>query len=249
MTLLAVYETVLRRVSGQDDFLVGTPVAGRTRAEVEGVVGCFVNTLVLRAKPDGELSFRELVSRVRATSLHAFAHQDLPFEKLVEGLGVERGLGRNPLFQVFFALANTPMDEPRLRGLSFSFVDIASEVSLFDLSLGLGELRGRMLGGFQYAADLFEESTVDRWARHFQVLLEAALADPEAALAGLPGIPEPERLQIVAEAAAETPEESAEALQDRLASRGEELAERRSALSEEKRAALKQLLRARARPK
>jgi non-ribosomal peptide synthetase component F len=177
-------------------------------------------------------------------ALHAFAHQDVPFEKLVEGLGGERSLGWNPLFQAFFALQNAPMGDAGLPGLSMTPVDVPSEVTLFDLAVGLGEFRGEILGGFQYAADLFDATTIERWAHHFRILLDAALADPERPLADLPRIAEPERLQLVA-TAGPGPEEDGEALQARLTAREEELAERRSGLSDQKRAALQKLLRAR----
>jgi non-ribosomal peptide synthetase component F len=253
MTFFAAYEVLLHRLSGQDDVLVGTPVAGRTRAETEGLIGCFVNTLVLRGRNAGGGgeggSFRDLVGKVRAMALHAFAHQDVPFEKLVEATGGERSLAWNPLFQVFFALQNAPLGEVGLPGVSMTPVDVPSGVTLFDLALGLGEFRGEILGGMQYASDLFDAATIERWARHFRLLLEAALEDPGRALADLPRLAEPERLQIVATAAEiagePEPEEAAEALQARLSVREEEVAERRSALSDQKRAALQKLLRSR----
>jgi amino acid adenylation domain-containing protein len=249
MTFFAAYEVLLHRLTGQDDVLVGTPVAGRARAETERLIGCFVNTLVLRGRNDGQGgeggSFRDLVGKVRSTALHAFAHQDLPFEKLVEGMGGERSLSWNPLFQVFFALQNAPLGEVGLPGIAITPVDVPSEVTLFDLALGLGEFRGEILGGFQYASDLFDAATIERWARHFRVLLEAALEDPGRALADLPRIAEPERLQLVATSAQSETEETGEALQARLSAREEEVAERRSALSDQKRAALQKLLRAR----
>src|SRR6185436_2130962 len=118
------FETLLHRITGQDDLLAGTPLAGRTRRETEGSIGCFVNTLVLRGRLEGEdVSFRGLVGRIRAMALGAFAHQDLPFEKLVEGLQVERSLSWNPLFQVFFALQNAPLSEPELWGLAVRLVE------------------------------------------------------------------------------------------------------------------------------
>jgi amino acid adenylation domain-containing protein len=246
MTLFAAFETVLHRVTGQDDILVGTPAAGRTRTETEGVIGCFVNTLVLRGRNEREEgSFRELVGKVRSMALHAFVHQDFPFEKLVEGVGVERSLDSNPLFQIFFAYQNAPLGDPRLGDLTVTPVDVPSRAALFDLSLGLGELGGELLGGFQYDAGLFDATTVERWAHHFRIFLAAALEDPERPLADLPRVAEPERLQLAATAGPE-PEEAAEALQARLSARQEEVSERRSALSGQKRAALAKLMKSKA---
>ncbi len=161
-------------------------------------------------------------------------------------MGGERNLAWNPVFQAFFAFQNA-LGVPRLGGLTVTAVDVPSGVALFDLSLGLGELHGELLGGFQYDAGLFDATTIERWAHHFRILLAAALEDPERPLTDLPRIAEPERLQLVA--AAPEPEEAAEALQARLTAREEEVAERRSALSGEKRAALQKLLRARPRGK
>ncbi|HEX3128840.1 MAG TPA: non-ribosomal peptide synthase/polyketide synthase [Thermoanaerobaculia bacterium] len=244
MTFFAAYEVLLHRLTGHDDVLVGTPVAGRNRAETEGLIGCFVNTVVLRGRNEkGERSsFRELVGGVRSMALHAFAHQDVPFEKLVEALGGERNLAWNPLFQVFFALQNAPIGQVGLPGVTMTPVEVPSGVTLFDLALGLGEFRGEILGGMQYATDLFDASTIERWARHFRLLLEAALENPDLPIADLPRIAEPERLQLVATAEEPQPEETAEALQARLSAREEEVAERRSALSDQKRAALQKLL-------
>jgi non-ribosomal peptide synthetase component F len=244
MTFFAAYEALLHRLTGHDDVLVGTPVAGRTRGETEGLVGCFVNTLVLRGRNEkGEQSsFRELVGTVRSMALHAFAHQDVPFEKLVEALGGERSLSWNPLFQVFFALQNAPIGEVGLPGVSMTPVDVPSGVTLFDLALGLGEFRGEILGGMQYAVDLFDAATIERWAHHFRILLEAALENPDRPLSELPRIAEPERLQILAAPVEPEPQETAEALQARLSAREEEMAGRRSALSDQKRAALQKLL-------
>ncbi|MES1245512.1 MAG: amino acid adenylation domain-containing protein [Acidobacteriota bacterium] len=254
MTLLACFETVLHRVSGQDDLLVGTPVAGRGRPETEPLIGCFINTLVLRSRldPGGEATFRDHVRRVRAMALGAYVHQDLPFEKLVEGLQAARSLDRNPLFQVLFGLHNAPLDEPALPGLSLSLLDRDSDVSLFDVTLGLGEFRGELLGGFQYSSDLFDPPTVERWSEHFLVILEAAMDDPDSLIRDLPRIPEPERRQILVEEppvsgedeARRQKEEELEERRSRVAARQGEVSERRSGLSDQKRAALAKLMKA-----
>jgi amino acid adenylation domain-containing protein len=250
MTLLACFETVLHRVTGQDDLLVGTPVAGRGRAETEPLIGCFINTLVLRSRSESG-TFRDLVKRVRAVALGAYVHQDLPFEKLVESLQVARSLDRNPLFQVMFGLHSAPLEEPALPGLVLSLLDRDSDVSLFEVTLGLGEFRGELLGGFQYSADLFDPSTIERWSEHFRVILEAAMDDPDHLVRDLPRIPEPERRQLLAEPPSEAPsqedearrkEEQMEGLRNRVATREGELSERRSGLSDQKRAALAKLM-------
>ncbi len=253
MTLLAAFETLLHRITGQDDLLVGTPIANRNRAETEALIGCFVNTLVLRGQlPERReaISFRELVGRVRSTALEAYVHQDVPFEKLVDELRVERTLNLNPLFQVFFALQNAPVGREELPGLALSLVESESDLSLFDLTLGFGDFGGRLLGGLQYNADLFDAATIDRWAAHFQLLLNGALKDPDRPLAELPRLAEPERRQLLLEAPPLEldAEEREEAVRARVAAREEELAERRSGLSDRKRAMLEKMIRGRSKP-
>ncbi len=257
MTLLACFETVLHRLSGQDDLLVGTPAAGRTQPETEGLIGCFVNSLVLRCRLERgeEIPFRELVKRVRGMALGAYVHQDLPFEKVVEALQTARSnTGRNPLFQVMFTLASGAVsDDPSLPGLALSLLERESHVSLFDLTLGLGLFRGEIVGGFQYSTDLFDAPTIARWSEHFRAVLDAAVEDPDRPVRDLPRIPEPERRQIGAGKAAEAPpspeEESRrkeEELRSRVAAREGDLSERRSGLSDQKRAALAKLMKSKA---
>ena len=135
MTLLSVFQTLLHRYSGQDDVIVGSPIAGRTRVETEGLIGFFVNNLVLRTDLSGNPTFRELLSRVREVTLGAYAHQDLPFEKLVEELQPQRDLSHNPLFQVMFALQNTPRSDMKLHGLTLSSFQVDNGTSRFDLTL------------------------------------------------------------------------------------------------------------------
>src|SRR5205814_5135824 len=135
MTLLAGFTLLLSRYSGQQDLLVGTPVANRSRAEIEDVVGCFVNTLVLRADLSGNPSASEFLVRMREVCLDAFAHQDLPFDQLVDQLRPERDLSRNPVFQVMFALQNVPLPPLELPGLALDPIEVDHAAAQFDLTL------------------------------------------------------------------------------------------------------------------
>ncbi|HSN99533.1 MAG TPA: condensation domain-containing protein, partial [Candidatus Nanopelagicales bacterium] len=189
MTLLAAFQGLLSRYSGQQDFCVGTPVAGRNRAEIEPLIGFFVNTLVMRADLSQDPSFTELLDRTRKATLEALAHQDLPFERLIDALGVTRDLGQNPLFQVMFVLQGADAEAPRLPGLSVETLPLATGTSKFDLTLVLEE-RDDGLGGYlQYSTDLFDEPTIARMAGHFQVLLASIVADPERRIGELQILP------------------------------------------------------------
>ena len=150
MTLLAAFKALLWRYAGQDNVVVASPVAGRTRPEVEGLIGFFVNLLALRTDLSGDPSFRVLLRRVRETTLGALAHQDLPFERLVEELQPERGLGRNPLVQVMFALQNMPRSERRLAGLSLRQMRAEKGLAKFDLGLILKEDGEALRGVLRY---------------------------------------------------------------------------------------------------
>jgi acyl carrier protein len=158
MSLMATFQLLLWRYSGQEDIAVGTPVANRTRAETEDLIGFFVNTLVLRTNVSGNLTFRELVQRVKETALGAYAHQDVPFEKLVEELAPERNLSVTPLFQVIFAMQNTPSPEIRLRDLQLSLIETERETSKFDIVLAMWETAADLEGSLEYNTDLFEEA-------------------------------------------------------------------------------------------
>jgi amino acid adenylation domain-containing protein len=199
MTLLAAWQALLARYSGQDDIVVGTPIAGRTRAETEGVIGMFVNTLVLRSNLRGQPSFRELVARVREVCLGAYAHQDLPFEQVVEALQPARSLSYAPLFQVLFALQNAPMPPFALAGLTLSEVPIESGTAKFDLSLSFQEQADGLAGMIEYNTDLFEPATIERMAGHFQALLAAVVADPALPLPKVALLTPAEREQILIE--------------------------------------------------
>jgi amino acid adenylation domain-containing protein len=199
MTLLAGFEVLLCRYTGQADFCVGTPIANRRRSEVEGLVGFFVNTLVMRADLTGDPSFRELVARVRERALGAYAHQDVPFEMLVEALEPKRALGHSPLFQVMFAMGEAPGEELALPGLGLSALPVERVASTFDLTLSVTPGPEGLRGVLEYNTDLFDEGTVARMAGHLQTLLEGIAADPERKVSALPLMGEEERRRVVVE--------------------------------------------------
>ncbi|RYZ31988.1 MAG: non-ribosomal peptide synthetase, partial [Myxococcaceae bacterium] len=197
MLLLAAWQVFLSRYSTQEDISVGTPIAGRTQAETEGLIGFFVNTLVLRAHVQPQATFREFLAQVRRTTLAAYEHQHLPFEKLVEVLQPSRDLSRSALFQAMFSLQNAPTEALRLAGLSFQSVAVDTRSSKFDLTLTLVESPQGFVGTLTYATDLFDASTAQRMAGHLGVLLEAIAAQPDATLASLPLLTAPERQQLL----------------------------------------------------
>ncbi|HYG63510.1 MAG TPA: amino acid adenylation domain-containing protein, partial [Thermoanaerobaculia bacterium] len=198
MALLAGWAALLGRHAGQDDVLVGTPIAGRNRREVEGLIGFFVNTLVLRTGLSGEPGFGELLARVRQACLEAYTHQDLPFERLVEELVPGRDLSVSPLFQVMLVLQS---ETPRLSvpGLELSPLPAEGRVAKFDLTLALEETAGVFAGALEYDRDLFDRSTVARLSARFAAFLEGALAAPDAGLAELPLLLPGERHQVLRE--------------------------------------------------
>lgn len=199
MVLLAAFKMVLSRWSGQSDIVVGSPIAGRTHRELEGLIGFFVNTLALRTDLSGDPSFTELVGRVRETALGAYAHQDLPFEKLVAELQPVRDLGRQPIFQVLFALQNLPQDRLQLPGLELRQVGGGSPTAKFDLSLHMHEREGRLEGYLEYASDLFDRSTIERFADHLKTVLEGVVGEPSSPMSELPLLSEPERHRLLEE--------------------------------------------------
>jgi amino acid adenylation domain-containing protein len=199
MTLLAAWQVLLSRYSNQVDVSVGAPIAGRTQEELEGLIGFFVNTLVLRTDLSGNPTFRELLAQVRETTLDAYAHQDLPFEKLVAELQPERRQSHSPLFQVMFVLQNAPTAGLNLSGLAISPLPLSTETSKFDLLLALTETTDGMCGALEYSTDLFEAATIDRLLGHFQVLLKGIVADPGQRIGVLPLLTETERRQALIE--------------------------------------------------
>ncbi|HEY0783994.1 MAG TPA: amino acid adenylation domain-containing protein, partial [Thermoanaerobaculia bacterium] len=221
MTLLSGFAALLSRSSGQPDVLVGTAVANRTRLEIEGLIGFFVNTLVLRGRVAESKAFGELVGRTRQSCLGAYAHQDLPFERLVEELEVPRSLSHGPLFQVMFLLQHAPRGELSLPGLTLSPVELAGSTAKFDLTLSLTEVDGELRGGIEYSTDLFDGATVRRMAGHLEVLLRGAVADPARSPADLDLLSEGERHQLQVEWGDRAPEWTATApsvtLQERFA--------------------------------
>jgi amino acid adenylation domain-containing protein/non-ribosomal peptide synthase protein (TIGR01720 family) len=198
MTLLAAFQTLLSRYSGQDDIVVGTPIANRTRAEVEGLIGFFVNTLALRTSLAGNPQFQELLQRVREVALGAYAHQDLPFEKLVEELQPERSLSRNPVFQVMFSLENAPLPPLQLPGLTLRMLSVPSGTTKFDLTLFIVEEADGSKAILEYSTDLFEAATIARMLEHFQIVLEQVAVHPEHRLASLSLLSHAERYQALA---------------------------------------------------
>ncbi len=199
MTLLAAFQALLYRYSGQDDISVGSPIAGRNRAEIEPLIGCFINTLVLRGDLSGDPTFRILLRRVRETALGAYAHQDLPFEMIVDALQPERNLSRAPLFQVMFILQNAPMSAIQLPGLTLGTLEIENGISTFDVTLTMEEGPGGLGGSFEYNTDLFDAATITRMIGHFQQLLEAITTNPDCRISALPLLTEAERRQVLVE--------------------------------------------------
>ncbi len=199
MTLLAAFQVLLYRYSGQEDLAVGSPIAGRDDRRLEGLIGFFVNTLVLRVDASGNPSFLELLARVRENALDAYAHQDLPFEKLVEELKPQRDPSRNPLVQVMFALQNAPGGELSLPGVHCTRVQLSTHTAKFDLTLSLTEQPDGLRGQLEYATDLFDAATIERLVGHWRVLLEGIVADPEQRISHLPLLTEAERHQLLIE--------------------------------------------------
>jgi len=199
MTLLTVFKTLLYRYSGQEDIVVGTPIANRRRAELEGLIGFFVNTLVLRTEVSGERSFREMLERVKEVCLGAYGHQDVPFEKLVEALQPERDLSRTPLFQVMFVLQNAPTQPLQVSNLTLQEMEIDNGTAKFDLTMVMQETEQGLRGFWEYNEDLFEAETIAQLATHYLSLVSACLATPDIPLSQLPLLAPEERHQIVSE--------------------------------------------------
>ncbi|HJT56124.1 MAG TPA: amino acid adenylation domain-containing protein [Ktedonobacteraceae bacterium] len=197
MFLLSAFAILIARMSGQDDFLIGTAIAGRTRRELEGLMGFFVNTLPLRLQLHGHPTGRQLLERVREMTLQAYAHQEVPFEQIVEAFQPQRDLSRNPLLQVFFTLDNTPGEIPSFGGLTFTPVDNFVRSAHFDIDLLIVEVGEDLRVLLEYDTDLFEEATMQRMLERYQLLLELLLTSPRVEVDRLPWLLESERHQVL----------------------------------------------------
>ncbi|MFZ5833576.1 MAG: amino acid adenylation domain-containing protein, partial [Planctomycetota bacterium] len=199
MTLLAAFQLLLARYSGQTDIVVGTPIAGRNDTQIENLIGFFVNTLALRTDLSGDPTFLELLCRVRQVSLGAYDHQDLPFEMLVEKLQPERDLSRTPLAQVLFQLLSFPEKELTLAGVEVSRLPSFSRRARFDLEMHLWEHPGSLRGAVVYSVDLFDASTIERFVEHFTTLLKEIVDDAERPISALPLMTDAERQRLLVE--------------------------------------------------
>jgi non-ribosomal peptide synthetase component F len=185
MLLLSAFSVLLSHYSGQEDVVVGTDVANRNRAETEGLIGFFVNQLVMRVRPRAGMTFRELLQRVRETALDAYAHQDVPFDRLVNALKLERDASRSPLYQVKLVLQNAPMTELELADLKLLPLEVESDTAKFDLVLGLEEKPRGLVGSVEYNTQLFDAQTIGRMMAAFEALLGQIVQQPEASLSEL----------------------------------------------------------------
>ncbi|MEG4288204.1 amino acid adenylation domain-containing protein [Microcoleus sp. C2C3] len=199
MTLLTGFVVLLSRYSNQQDILIGSPIANRNRSEIESVIGFFVNILVLRTDVSGNPSFWELLQRVRQVALNAYAHQDVPFEQVVEALQPERNLSYSPLFQVMFVLQNTPPGKLELSGLSITPLEVENPTAKYDLTLLMTETEQGLTASLEYNSDLFDRATITRMAGHFVTLLEGIVANPQQRVSELPLLTVPEQHQLLVE--------------------------------------------------
>ena len=197
MTLLAGFSALLSRYSGQEDVVLGCPIANRNRAEIENLVGFFVNTLPLRLDLSGDPPFRELLARVREVSLGAYAHQDLPFEKLVAELQPDRNLSRNPLFQAVLALQDVPLPGLSLEGLETTPLEFDFETVRFDLECHLWSVEGELRGHLLYATELFHRYSIKGMADHLGVLLRGIANDPDRRISKIPLLTDNERQRVL----------------------------------------------------
>lgn len=199
MTLLAGFNVLLYHYTHQEDILIGSPIANRNRAELEGMLGLFVNTLVLRNHLSGDRSFQELLHQVREVTLDAYAHQDLPFEMLVEELQPERDLSRNPLYEVMFVLQNTPISAQEVSGLTLRTFEFDSGTAQLDIFLSMSESQQGLTGVLEYNTDIFDSTTITRLINNFQTLLESIVALPEQQISKLSPLTVTERSQLLFE--------------------------------------------------
>jgi amino acid adenylation domain-containing protein len=196
IALLAAFKTLIYRYTGQEDLLTGTLVANRVKSELEPLVGFFVNTLVIRTALWGNQTFRELLRQVHQSALGAYAHQSLPFERIVDELHPERDASRAPLLQTMFVLQNAPLPITKMADLSLVPLEIDNGTAKFDLLLSLRETEPGLVGALEYSTDLFEAATIARMAKHFETLLEAVVDNPNQPLSGLPLMTSQERQRL-----------------------------------------------------
>jgi amino acid adenylation domain-containing protein len=216
MTLAAGLKVLFHRYTGQSVITIGTPVANRGRSELEPLIGFFVNSLVLNTELKGTLSFREALARVREVSLGAYAHQDLPFEQLVEAVNPERDQSRHPLYQVMFVLQNASAESMELPGLRLSTQPVARSSAQFDLTVRAEEGHGGLELAIEYNTDLFEPDTIQRLLGHYETLLTGAVANPEQAISQLPILSEREHKQLADWGAIQTEFPSASGIHERF---------------------------------
>lgn len=199
MTLLAAYEVLLHRYTGEEDIVIGTPIAGRQMPETDGLIGLFINTLPIRTNLAGDPTFCQVLGRAKQSALGAYAHQDLPFERLVKELQPQRTLANNPLFQVMFVLQSEDIQPLQLPGLITEHFRVGNIMANFDLTLDIVERDGELVCLFESNADLFEGQTIERLLGHFQTLLEGVVANPARKISALPLLSEAEQRQLLVE--------------------------------------------------
>ncbi|HEX8089516.1 MAG TPA: condensation domain-containing protein, partial [Blastocatellia bacterium] len=199
MTMLAAFDALLFRYSGRSDIVVGSPIANRNRPEIQSLIGYFLNMLMLRATVNDGTTFRELLAQVRDSALEAYAHQDIPFARLVQELQPERDMAQNPLFQVAFVYLDFQEQDMELRGLKTRSLKLDSGTSMFDLTLGLTETPGGVEASFEYSTELFDEATISRMTQHFKTLLESIIANPNRCVWELAMMGERERQEALAQ--------------------------------------------------
>jgi fengycin family lipopeptide synthetase A len=199
MVLLAAYTAFLSRLSGQEDIIVGSPIAGRPHKDLEPILGMFVNTLALRTRPEGGKPFVQYLQEVRETALEAFEHQDYPFEELVDKLELTRDMSRNPVFDAMFILQNVEKQDIDLREIKVRPANFAHHISLFDITLIATEISGSICCEMEFSTEVFLKATIERWADHFIEFLHEALSTPETSLAQINILSDKEKQKIVFE--------------------------------------------------
>ncbi len=199
MVVLAAFKALVHRYTGLDDIIIGTPIAGRNRLETEGLIGFFVNTLLLRSRMDGDPTFDELLQRVRSTALEAYAHQDLPLEKLVEALRPERSLNHLPLTKIMFAVQTKTAEMVSLEGLEVEWLEVDTGTAKFDMTFVVQDFGGEMMARVEYNSCLFDSETIERLLEHFENILRGAADNPAQHLSELPIMGEAERRRLLVE--------------------------------------------------